>query len=323
MVDNSNQLVVVAIPSENDYVWKVSSEKVPHMTLLYLGAPGYTPAQLTHITDYIGHASSLLYRFGMDVDHRGLLGDQDADVLFFNKTYDYRKLIDFRGHLLQDNDISRAYNSVSQYPDWTPHLTMGFPATPAKEDTRDYPGFNWVNFDRIALWTSDSEGPTFQLKERTWLEDFGMGQSQLDGTQAVENILKHYGKKGMKWGVRKDNPMVPAGTVRVSVTDKGKLKPSGGKGFNPAEEAVKKVALQQVAKKSGLHTLTNEQLQAAVNRMNLEQQFVRLSPTSKRTKAKKFIAETLLGIGKQQATRVGNDVAAKQVGNLLSKAATK
>lgn len=310
MVDHSNELVVVAIPSENDYVWQLSSETVPHMTLLYLGQANYTPAQLQHVVEYVEHASSMLTRFGMNVDHRGLLGDQDADVLFFNKGYNYKELVQFRSNLLQDRDISEAYNGVDQYPEWTPHLTMGFPETPAKKDTREYPGIHWVNFDRIAIWTSDSDGPTFLLTERN--------DEVAAMSDAVANVLKHYGKKGMKWGVRKDN--TPSGTVAVTVTSKGKLKGSGGRDFKPAQEALKKVATQQVAKKSGLHTLTNEQLQAAVNRMNLEQQFVRLSPQSKRLKAKKFVAETLLGIGKQQATRVGNDVAAKQVGNLLAKA---
>ena len=32
-----SNLVIVAIPDENDRVWKVSSEKIPHMTLLFLG----------------------------------------------------------------------------------------------------------------------------------------------------------------------------------------------------------------------------------------------------------------------------------------------
>ena len=32
-----SNLVIVAIPDENDRVWKVSSEQVPHLTLLFLG----------------------------------------------------------------------------------------------------------------------------------------------------------------------------------------------------------------------------------------------------------------------------------------------
>ena len=33
----SSNLVIVAIPDENDRVWKISSEKVPHLTVLVPG----------------------------------------------------------------------------------------------------------------------------------------------------------------------------------------------------------------------------------------------------------------------------------------------
>lgn len=143
-----------------------------------------------------------------------------------------------------------------------------------------------------------------------------MSQTEL-GEAAVADIL-HYGVKGMKWGKRKKDT-TPAGKVRVDVTSKGKLSPSGGRGFKPKEEAIQKVAVQQVARKSGVHTLSNKQLQDAVTRMNLEQQFVRLSPQTKKQKTAKFVSEMLIGVGKQQASRVANDVAGQQVGNLLAK----
>ena len=75
---------------------------------------------------------------------------------------------------------------------------------------------------------------------------------------------------------------------------------------------------KQKAKAGGTKALSNRELQDAINRLNLEQQFKRLNP-SKTEKAVRFVADILLGVGKQQIIRVANDVAAKQVGNLIKK----
>lgn len=318
--DRRPQLVVVAIPSESDPVWKISSEKVPHMTLLYLGEDlDVSDVDVAHATEHVEYAASLLCRFGMDVDRRGTLGDKEADVLFFNKSYDWKKLVQFRHNLMVDNVINRMYHATTQFPEWTPHLTLGFPETPAKKDDRDYPGFNWVNFDRIALWTADSAGPTFILKEGNYAVDSIMAQAQ--GQAAAEEFLEHFGVKGMKWGKHKSgSSSVPSGKVTVDVNKKGRPVASGGHGFTLKEEAARKLATQQVARKSGLHTLSNKELQDAVTRMNLEQQFVRLSPQSKKQKVKKFVAETLLGVGKQQVSQAANNVASQQVASMLAKA---
>lgn len=315
----TTQLVIVAIPSDDDPVWKFSSEKIPHITLLYLGTPNFTPGEFQHVAEYVQHAASQITRFGLGVDRRGVLGDKQADVLFFEKGWSFKTLEQFRSNLLRDNLISLAYHSADQFPEWTPHLTMGFPDTPAKKDTSEFNRFSWVRFDKIALWNDDSQGPTFDLKSDSE-RGLEVAMSQLDnGRQVVEKILSQSGVKGMKWGVRKDMPSASSGKVNVSQKKSGKLVTTGGAGHKPHVQAVEKVVAQQIARKSGVHALSNKELQDVVNRMNLEQQFVRLSPQSKKQKASKFVAEILLGVGKQQVSRVANDVASQQVGTLLAK----
>lgn len=71
-----------------------------------------------------------------------------------------------------------------------------------------------------------------------------------------ELTLKHFGVKGMKWGVRKDN--------------------SGGapaKKKGPSTDAQKAQAAQEKAKKHGQASLSNAEMKHLVNRMNLEQQY--------------------------------------------------
>src|SRR4051794_28298475 len=83
----------------------------------------------------------------------------------------------------------------------------------------------------------------------------------------VDDVLAHHGIKGMRWGVRKSAP-----TASVSVTQKGKkLKSKGGVGRKPSPDAIKVQELRQVRKKSGVHALSNEELQAYSKRLNLEQ----------------------------------------------------
>lgn len=188
-------VAIVAIPKEDDTVWKYSSEKVPHLTILYLGE---NVQNLDQIALFVEHAAKTsLNRFGLTVDRRGTLGSDNADVLFFEKEYPLcDKVKDFRSNLLGNKDVEIAYNSVEQYPEWTPHLTMGFPESPAKKDDRDYPGFHYVEFDKIAIWTGDSEGPTFDLESEPHMDSLSMSEK-------LDNFLAHFGVRGMRWGVRR------------------------------------------------------------------------------------------------------------------------
>jgi len=192
--------VIVAIPSENDPVWKYSSEKVPHLTLCYLGDQEVPYDMVERIEGYLNHVvATNLCEFTLEVDRRGELGENKADVLFF-KTPHSKKIQEFRNYLLMQPDIRRLYDAAEQFPGWVPHLTMGYPETPAKTDDRDYPGFSWVDFDLVALWTGESEGPTFRLDD---YDVFGP-QSSYHSELNEDEDLAHQGVKGMKWGVRKD-----------------------------------------------------------------------------------------------------------------------
>ena len=100
---------IVAIPKQDDYVWNISSEKIPHMTLLFLGDLAGDPA-LPHIEGFLEHASKMmLSRFSMTVDRRGVLGADEADVVFFDD-YGVKKLKRFRANLLQDPEIRKAFD---------------------------------------------------------------------------------------------------------------------------------------------------------------------------------------------------------------------
>lgn len=181
-------LVIMALPAEDDYVNQISSEKVAHMTILFLGDLNNVK-NLSKIIDFTQHAADqMLTRFSMEVDYRGVLGPDSADVLFFKKTKygGFDDVNKFRSALLQENNIRTAYDSVEQFPEFIPHLTLGYPTAPAKKDTRDYPGFYSVNFDRISVWVKDFEGIDFLLKPWDWEETM----AQAD--KFVKDFLAHH-----------------------------------------------------------------------------------------------------------------------------------
>ena len=197
-----SNLVIVAIPDENDRVWKVSSEKIPHLTLLHLGDSDEV-ANLDQIVLFTEHAANTtLRRFYLPVDRRGELGEAKADVLFFKKgRYDYKAVRDFRVALLKDDNIRTAHDSVAQFEGvWQPHMTLGYPATPAKPDEtdRDF-GFYDVGFNKIAVWVDNFDGPEFLLKDY-WDEWEALESVPMD---VAMSDIQHFGTKGMKWGVRK------------------------------------------------------------------------------------------------------------------------
>jgi hypothetical protein len=203
-------ITIVALPSDDEIVWDLSSEKKPHMTLLYLNGPlGIDEEEIIQFVQFAANTS--LCRFGLSVDHRGTLGPKDADVLFFSTEFGVDKLREFRAMLLKNNEIAKNYvSSDDQFPGWIPHLTMGYPEAPAKEVDPDHRyGLSWINFDRIAVWTDDFDGPEFLLKSHdmavdslNWSEDHGV-------------YIMHSGVKGMRWGVRRD--VGPGGLVKGTV----------------------------------------------------------------------------------------------------------
>jgi|SRR5690606_6592953 len=83
----------------------------------------------------------------------------------------------------------------------------------------------------------------------------------------AEDFLAHYGVKGMKWGRRKDND-------GPSLSDRLR----GGPKEPDSMDSTKAKHLQKRVGRSGTDALSNRELQELVTRMNLEQQYNRLTP---------------------------------------------
>lgn len=108
----------------------------------------------------------------------------------------------------------------------------------------------------------------------------------------AEDFLSHHGVKGMKWGIRK-RPRTPA-----------------------SSDAQKSLDVRKKARTGKVKSLTNAELQLAINRMNLEQQFKRLA-VNERPPIQRWITSTLLEIGKREI----QVAAAKKVATVIAKKA--
>ncbi len=94
------------------------------------------------------------------------------------------------------------------------------------------------------------------------------------GAVGVTDFLEHYGVKGMKWGKR--GASVPA-----------------------SADAEKATAIKQKVKTGKIKAVSNAELQAAINRMQLEQNFKRLSVNEK-SAVSRWVASTLMEVGKRE-----------------------
>ena len=213
-MDPSKSWCIVALPEEDNPVYKVSSEKKPHMTILFLGEQS-EPALAIRIIEAIQHTikTSFSKKFSLGVERRGTLGEDQADVLFFYRD-EVGRVRDFRSLLLKNDDIKKCYDSTFQYPEWTPHLTLGYPDRPAKEIPPEMSGgISWISFDRVALWIEDSDGPEFLLNSHDPVAESVVHTDRVRqmieiGSAALtpaDDFLMHYGVKGMKWGQRKSD----------------------------------------------------------------------------------------------------------------------
>lgn len=306
--------VIVALPREDDRVNRIASG-TPHLTLMYLGEE-FDMDNLESVTRYLKHiAETSLHRFGLSVDRRGTLGDKDADVLFFEDGWQTENLKDVIGYLLADDHLSVAYNQQrKKFPKWVPHLTLGYPDKPAKKPQDDDDGRIWyVDFDRIAIWTGDSEGPEFLLKKHSYSDELAMSEDDVKHAETLDDVyetieenlddenlkivvseellhseeftafiesedfedLKHYGVKGMRWGIRKSD-RVPTG-VALTTQPGRKVKAKGGKFEAPSEDAKRTAIQKQKAKSSSTDSLSNTELKQMIERMQLEANYKRLA----------------------------------------------
>jgi hypothetical protein len=153
--------------------------------------------------------------------------------------------------------------------------------------------------------------------------------------------FEHYGVKGMRWGVRREQfvtsahqrelskererqeKRLPSGvratpTIGSSRRKKSEVKTKGGQDHPPTEDAIKVAAATQKLKKSGVAALSNKELQEVERRLNLEASVKRLA-AGQRSLGEKFV-DGLLGRGsKDDRKGLENQAGQKASQHLIKK----
>lgn len=148
------------------------------------------------------------------------------------------------------------------------------------------------------------------------------------------DTAKHFGVKGMHWGVR--NAESKAREKRAGITGPtevtkkirpGKLvKTSGGAHHGPHEDALRIAETRQKARKSSTDSLSTKDLQELVNRMNLEQQYIRLKANDPHNMSDiTRILKQASGLGKvaNEVTSFARSPAGKAIGTALKSGVKK
>ncbi|QQO39424.1 capsid maturation protease and MuF-like fusion protein [Microbacterium phage Namago] len=137
---------VFLIPAEGDPIVAASSEDQAHMTTIWMGAKEDLSVDLEELEQAVRfYAQDLDGPVVVPVKGRGTLGDDEADVVFLEPT---ESLLALRDGFLVNEPITTAHSEAEQFLEWTPHVTLGYPETPA---AGEYDG-DAVTFDRVGLW---------------------------------------------------------------------------------------------------------------------------------------------------------------------------
>lgn len=105
----------------------------------------------------------------------------------------------------------------------------------------------------------------------------------------TDRSIYHHGIKGMKWGIRrfqnKDGTLTPEGKKRAAKSEKKRKTPEDDK------SKTKSSAESSVSNKSKkLEDMSDAELRAVVNRLQLEQQYKKLNP-KKVSLGEKFVSK--------------------------------
>lgn len=129
-----------------------------------------------------------------------------------------------------------------------------------------------------------------------------------------KEFIEHFGTKGMRWGVRRSR--------------KEREQASGKSSSKGAPDKPKKIVGKTNTVGKNPSNLSDVQLQKMLNRMNMEQQYARLTApgptvTQKILRATtKFASEAARGVAMTQVKNIGNEAASQRIASLMTKKKT-
>lgn len=135
------------------------------------------------------------------------------------------------------------------------------------------------------------------------------------------NNLKHYGVPGMRWGVHQGSTSPQSVSVKAKP---GKyVQTKGGRKINASDDAIQAAVNRQKAKKSTVDSLSNEDLRATVERMQLEANYNRLAQKLDHRSTGRKIIDGLLELNMELDAVRKNATVVKHVAEMMVEKARK
>lgn len=164
--DLSKSLVVVALPNSNSAVHPIGSEE-KHATLLYLGDDvDPTSAALVQASIEGALRDRSFGPFTERVSGVSSLGEDGARIWQIDSDNGLKVL---RDRLLRAPAIRAMYDMEQQYPNYTPHVTIGYPGEGEERLSGIFETLattvDRIPFDRIALWYGDNHDAVWRFRD--------------------------------------------------------------------------------------------------------------------------------------------------------------
>jgi hypothetical protein len=157
---------VFLLPADGDPILDISTENPPHVTVAFMGMTGEQDVDVEALRAAVDLTAAEFGPVEVEVKGRDELGQEGADVAFLDRD----QMLDLRQSLVENDVIAEAMAQVEQYPEWLPHLTLGYPETPANDG--DLP--STIRLDRLALFVGKDH------------YEYPLGGEMADTTDAVE-----------------------------------------------------------------------------------------------------------------------------------------
>lgn len=148
--------VVVALPSQVDPI-RLVGEEPKHATLLFFGETASLPSNAKEVLlQTLEQVSKMAEPFSEVVVDVSRLGDDTPPALVAMLTN--RKLGLLRETLQVNPDVKKYLSNATQHPQFTPHVTLGYPDYHGETDLRKLvSSVRRIWFDRLALWWNDEQ----------------------------------------------------------------------------------------------------------------------------------------------------------------------
>lgn len=134
------------------------------------------------------------------------------------------------------------------------------------------------------------------------------------GQKFTEEFLSQHGVKGMRWGVRRSD----------AALEKAAKKREGGDSEKKSNAAPKGTVVGKTntgSKKAG--NMSDAELQKVINRINMEQNYARLTAPPPTTTQKllgtgsKLLSEVALSVAKTQMSKIANEKVSSTIGDVM------